>query len=239
MTEPSAARDLLCYALDFPSLIEALRGAEAVVEHVGVFKLGLELFAQSGPDGVKAIRRLGRRVFLDLKLHDIPRTVERAVMRVAELQVDYLTVHACGGTKMLLPAAQRLVSEASELKLLGVTVLTSASQSDAEEVGMCVPLADQALRLAHVAQAAGLQGLVCSPQELVAFRAQLGATIELVTPGIRPKGCETDDQQRVGTPGAAIQAGSSLLVVGRPIRDAPDPASAAAAICAEIAESLS
>lgn len=230
--------DRLCFPLDYPTLAEAERGAERVAEHVGVFKIGLELFVSAGPESVRAISRLGRKIFLDLKLHDIPETVERAVARAVELEVDYLTVHAGGGSRMLSAAAKRVTQEGSPLQLLGVTLLTSLTAADADEIGFSAPLPDQALRLARLAQNAGIPGLVCSVAELPGFRGQLGETLTLVTPGIRPANAAHDDQARVGTPASAIQAGSSLLVVGRPIRDAADPAAAARAIAAEIAAAL-
>jgi orotidine-5'-phosphate decarboxylase len=225
----------LCFPLDYPTLAEAQRGAEAVAEHVGVFKVGLELFVEAGPDAVRAIQKLGRKVFLDLKLHDIPETVERAVARAAALGVDYLTVHAAGGSQMLRPAVARLRREGSNLELLAVTMLTSLSADDATELGFSSPLPDQALRFARLAQQAGVHGLVCSVAELATFRSELGGALTLVTPGIRPAGAAHGDQKRVGTPTSAIQAGASLLVVGRPIRDASDPRAAADAIVREIA----
>ncbi len=234
----SPARDHLCFPLDFPTLSEAQRAAEAVAEHVGVFKIGLELFIQGGPEAVRAIQGLGRQVFLDLKLHDIPKTVERAVARADQLGVDYLTLHAGGGSRMLEPAQAQLQRSGSALKLLAVTMLTSLSEQDAAEIGFTDSLSEQALRLARLAQRSGCPGLVCSVHELAQFRDQLGQDMLLVTPGIRPENAAVGDQVRVGTPGSAIRRGSNLLVVGRPIRDADNPAGAAAAIEREIAAAL-
>jgi orotidine-5'-phosphate decarboxylase len=231
----SAARDRLAFPLDYPSLAEARRGAERVVASTGVLKVGLELFVREGPAAVRLGEELGAAVFLDLKLHDIPETVERAVASAAGLGVRYLTLHAAGGPRMLEGAARRVQRENSSLRLLAVTVLTSLDDADLRATGCNDGTAEQALRLARLAVASGVEGLVCSAAEVRALRQALGPDVILVTPGIRPAdSAGSDDQKRVGTPAGAIRDGSSVLVVGRPIRDAADPALAARRILEEI-----
>lgn len=233
----AGARSRLAFPLDYPTLDQARRGAEQVSASAGVLKVGLELFVSEGPKSVGLGRELGCDVFLDLKLHDIPETVERAVASAAGLGVRYLTLHASGGPRMLEAAARRAERENTGLTLLAVTVLTSLDASDLAKTGVSDSPAKHALRLALLAQQSGVRGLVCSVAEVGELRRELGPSAILVTPGIRPAGSPgSDDQKRVGTPADAIRAGSSLLVVGRPIRDAADPAAAAAAVVREIAE---
>jgi orotidine-5'-phosphate decarboxylase len=235
------AKRRLAFALDYPDLVSARAGAERVARHVGVLKVGLELFVREGPSAVRLGSDLGCELFLDLKLHDIPETVERAVASAAELGARYLTLHAAGGPRMLERAAERAVRSNTPLTLLAVTVLTSLDESDLRAVGVADGPAEQALRLARLARDCGIGGLVCSAAEVAALRAAVGAELVLVTPGIRASaapGQNPDDQKRTGTPAGAIRAGSSLLVVGRPIRDAADPAAAAADIVQEIAGAL-
>jgi orotidine-5'-phosphate decarboxylase len=236
----SEARDprrRLAFALDYPSLDEARRGAERVRDEVGVLKVGLELFVREGPAAIAVGADLGCEVFLDLKLHDIPETVERAVASAAAHGVQFLTLHAAGGRRMLEAAARR--AEGSGLVLLAVTVLTSLDGSDLADIGVAGGPKEQALRLAKLARDAGVGGLVCSSAEVCELRAELGPGMVLVTPGIRPRGADAADQKRTGTPGEAIRNGASILVVGRPIRDAADPKAAAASIVREIAEAAS
>jgi orotidine-5'-phosphate decarboxylase len=230
------ARDRLAFALDFPTLAEARQGAALVTNAVGVLKVGLELFVSEGPRAVELGRELGCEIFLDLKLHDIPETVERAVASAAAHGARYLTLHASGGPKMLAAAARRAERENTGLTLLAITVLTSLDATDLQAIGVSGSTAEHALRLARLARREGIPGMVCSALEVAALREALGPQAVLVTPGIRPQapGNGGDDQKRTGTPTAAIQAGSTLLVVGRPIRDAADPATAARAISDEI-----
>jgi orotidine-5'-phosphate decarboxylase len=238
-TDGHAARSKLAYALDFPSFAQAEEGAARVASAVGVLKVGLELFVSEGPRAVQLGQKLGCDVFLDLKLHDIPETVERAVAAAAGHGVRYLTLHAAGGPKMLAAAARRAERENSGLILLAITVLTSLDASDLAAVGVPADPGAQALRLALLAQNEGIPGMVCSAVEVAALRGALGPKAVLVTPGIRPQAqTSADDQKRTGTPASAIRAGSSLLVVGRPIRDALDPGTAAAAIRDEIQAAL-
>jgi orotidine-5'-phosphate decarboxylase len=227
-------RERLAFALDYPTLAEARAGAALVAPVVGVLKVGLELFVAEGPAAVRLGAELGSQVFLDLKLHDIPETVERAVATAGQLGARYLTLHAQGGPRMLQAAASRAEKEGAGLKLLAVTVLTSLDAADLLAVGVAASPAEHALRLGKLARSAGVHGLVCSTAEVAALRAALGPEALLVTPGIRPLGAAANDQKRVGTPASALRDGASLLVVGRPIRDANDPAAAARAILQEM-----
>jgi len=217
----------ICAALDVPDLAAAERLASRLAGHVGLFKIGLELFVAHGGAAVEAIRKFGSPIFLDLKLHDIPQTVERAARGVAALGVEYVTVHASGGAEMIRAARRAL----PRTRLLAVTVLTSLGTQDLEGIGLA---RDAVSRLARLAIAAGADGVVCSPQEVAALRVELGPAPLLVVPGIRPTGAASGDQRRTGTPAEAVRAGASILVVGRPLRDAADPAGAADAIAREI-----
>lgn len=225
---------LLCYPLDFPNVELALQGAAKVGDAVDVLKIGLELFVEAGPTVVRDVARLGKPTFLDLKLHDIPETVHRAVKRACDLGVSYLTVHAGGGPRMLNAAVEAVAQSNSALTLLGVTVLTSLDAAELAALGIPRSPAEHATHLAELGHAAGLRGFVCSPQEVGSLRQMLGPDAVLVTPGVRPTGADAGDQKRVATPAATVRAGSSMLVVGRPIRDAANPAEAAAAIRREM-----
>lgn len=209
----------ICAALDLPDPQSAAELAAKLSGHVGVFKIGLELFVAHGPAAVEKIRPFGLPIFLDLKLHDIPATVEGAARGVAKLGVQYVTVHASGGAEMIR-AAKRVLPQT---KVLAVTVLTSLEADPAE-----------VLRLARLAVDAGADGIVCAPTDVAAARKTLGEKPLLVVPGIRPAGAALGDQKRVGTPSEAVRAGASILVIGRPLRDAPDPAAAADSIAAEL-----
>jgi orotidine-5'-phosphate decarboxylase len=231
-------RDRLAFALDYPTLAEAEAGARRVAAVVGVLKVGLELFVVGGPAAVKLGTDLGSQVFLDLKLHDIPETVERAVATAGQLGARYLTLHAAGGPRMLEAAAQRAEKEGAGLKLLAVTVLTSLDASDLQAIGVTASPAEHVLRLGKLARGLGIHGLVCSTAEVRALREALGPDAILVTPGIRPAGAAVGDQKRVGTPASALKDGASLLVVGRPIRDAAEPVAAAQSILEEMSGAL-
>ncbi len=233
MTAPDPRRRL-AFALDYPSVAEARAGASAVHDAVGVLKVGLELFVREGPSALALGTELGCDVLLDLKLHDIPETVERAVASAVAHGVRYLTLHACGGRRMLEQAARR--AEGSGLCLLAVTVLTSLDDADLAELGVGEASGEHAKRLATLARDTGIGGLVCSVKEVASLRQLMGPSAVLVTPGIRPSAGASDDQKRTGTPASAIRSGASLLVVGRPIRDAADPLATARAIGREIAE---
>jgi orotidine-5'-phosphate decarboxylase len=219
-------------AIDLPSPQKALKLAEELAPVVGAFKVGKQLFVSGGPDIVRKLRATGAKVFLDLKLHDIPNTVAKAVIAATDLGVQMATVHASGGTAMLAAAENAAHEQAAMLRaepplVLAVTVLTSMDDSDLAELGIECGVQEQVLRLAKLATGAGLRGLVCSPQEIGMLRAELGDNVQLVTPGIRPATIKADDQKRTMTPAEAVQAGANWLVIGRPITGAADPKAAA------------
>jgi orotidine-5'-phosphate decarboxylase len=227
------------FALDFQSVDGARAAALAVRESVGMLKVGLELFVQAGPAAVAVGAEAGRPVFLDLKLHDIPETVERAVARASALGVRMLTVHAAGGPTMLRRAVERAHKEGHGLEILAVTVLTSFDRRDLEATGVSGDVAAQAERLARMAWDEGVRGFVCSPHEAKLLRHALGPDATLVTPGIRATAARTtDDQKRTMTASEAVAEGADWVVVGRPIRDASDPADAARGLAREVAGAL-
>lgn len=244
MTEPKVvtARDRLIFALDVNSRHEAEELAKKLVGHVGMFKVGLELYSAEGPAMVNALQRLGAPIFLDLKLHDIPTTVERSAVVASRMSIKFLTVHASGGPRMLQAACRGAREGAGTgkeaTKILAVTVLTSMELSDLDAIGLAGPVGAAATRLATIADQAGCFGVVASAREATALRHATRKEFAIVTPGIRPAGADMDDQARNETPGAAIDAGADYLVVGRPIRDAEDPAAAADAIVEEMERSL-
>lgn len=216
-------------ALDRSSRREALELVRTLGEDVGFYKVGFELFTRAGPDVVSELRSLGKRVFLDLKLHDIPHTVARAVQAAADLEVELLTVHVAGGPEMM-KAAQAAAGE--ELSLVGVTLLTSLSPNDVESAwGFSIDsIRKEVVRLAALARDSGLAGVVTSPHEASAVRRRLGRRPLIVTPGIRlPRG-KAHDQARTATPHAAVRAGATHLVVGRAVTAATDPGEAMAAL---------
>lgn len=230
-------KDRLIVALDLSSLNEALTLASHLGESVSTLKVGKQLFTAEGPAAVIAMANT-RRVFLDLKFHDIPNTVAAAVRQSAALRVSMLTVHAGGGSKMLRAAAEAARESETSPLILAVTVLTSLGDADLHELGITGSAMDQVLRLAELAQKAGCGGVVASAREAAAIRERLGPELAIVTPGVRPVGAETGDQARVVTPGDAIRAGADYLVVGRPITGAVDPAAAADRIAREISAAL-
>jgi orotidine-5'-phosphate decarboxylase len=221
----------IAVALDAPDLETASRWAALVTPHVSTVKIGLELYLRYGPSVVASIRGAsGVRVFLDLKLHDIPATVAGAARAVARLRPDVLTVHACGGREVIRAA----VAAAPDSVVAAVTVLTSLSPADLDCMGMGGPVPDAVRRLSVLAVEAGARGVVCSPQEVAGVRAEVGPDITLITAGVRPPGSAANDQARTATPEQALEAGADLLVIGRPITAAPDPGAAAAAIAARL-----
>ena len=224
----------LIVAIDTPHLAEGRALALAVRDAVGMLKIGLELFIESGAEAAALGRECDRPVFLDLKLHDIPETVERAVARVSALGVRMLTVHASGGRAMLTRAVDRAAKEGGSLQIVAVTVLTSFDDADLRSVGVARDSAEQALALARLAFDAGVRAFVCSPREARLLRSELGPSAMLITPGVRPAGTDPGDQKRVATPRQAIEDGADAVVVGRPIRDAADPLAAAWAIAREL-----
>jgi orotidine-5'-phosphate decarboxylase len=230
MTDP---RERLIVALDVSSAAEARNMVQAVGDAARFYKVGKQLFTAEGPQVVRDLLASGRKVFLDLKFHDIPNTVAGAVQEAGKLGVTMLTVHASGGGKMLL-AASEAAKATPGLKILAVTVLTSLGQEDLEKMGVRGSVQDQVLRLAALAITDGCHGVVASAQECKKLRAQFGSEFLIVTPGVRPAGSPKDDQTRVVTPAEAIAAGASHIVVGRPITAAPDPAAAASSILKEM-----
>jgi orotidine-5'-phosphate decarboxylase len=227
----SEMRERLIVALDVSTAVEAQKLVHRIGDAAGIYKVGLQLFTAEGPALVRELVNSGRRVFLDLKLHDIPNTVAHAVQSAAELGAHMLTIHASGGTAMLRAATE---AAKGRLNILAVTVLTSLNDEDMHQIGISGGLADQVLRMATLAQSSGCQGIVTSPRESSLVRKALGEGFAIVTPGVRPAGTETHDQQRIATPSQAIGNGASHIVVGRPITHASDPAQAAQAIIAEM-----
>ncbi len=229
------ARERLILALDVSSMDAARDLLARVSGQVGVVKVGLELFTACGPEAVREVRKHDLEVFLDLKLHDIPNTVAGAVRAARGLGVSMLTVHTGGGRPMLEAAAE---AAAGELRLLGVTLLTSIGAEDLEDVGLQGTPLELVLRRARLAGEAGLGGIVCSPKEVTEARGVIPETMAIVTPGIRPDGAVMGDQKRAATPGSAIADGADYLVVGRPISGAEDPGRAAAEIVGMIDAAL-
>jgi orotidine-5'-phosphate decarboxylase len=230
----------IVFALDYPSLAEARAGAESLRGCVGVLKVGLELFVKEGPAALALANAAGASLFADLKLHDIPETVERAVASLAPAGARFVTVHAAGGAAMLARAVERAARDTNgNLMVLAVTVLTSLDDTDVQAQGISGHARDHAVRLARLAWSAGVRGFVCSPTDVACVRSELGPDATLVTPGVRPAGAALQDQKRVATPEEAVARGADYVVVGRPIRDANDPAAAARAVAQEIAAGLS
>ncbi len=235
LPRPAAAAARLIAALDTPDMARAEAWATALAPHVGVLKVGLELFTALGPETVRRIGAHGP-VFLDLKLHDIPNTVAGAVRSLLPLRPAMLTLHAGGGGPMISAAREAAEKAGAERPiLLAVTVLTSMDAATLTSTGVAASPAEQVVRLARLAMAAGADGLVCSPQEVAPIRAALGQAPLLVVPGVRPAGSALGDQSRVATPREAVTAGADWIVLGRPLTQAADPAAAARAIAAELA----
>lgn len=233
-------RNPIIVALDVPGLDAALLLVERLTPVVGAFKVGKELFVSVGPEIVRRIRAAGAPVFLDLKFHDIPNTVAQAVAAATRLDVQMLTVHACGGSAMLQAAERSAHETAAKLGrpaplVLGVTVLTSLDSNALAEIGCEANVGHQVERLANLAVKSGLRGLVCSPLEIAALRQNLPEHVQLVTPGIRGPDDATDDQKRTLNAREAIAAGANWLVIGRPICAAPNPRAAAERILESLA----
>jgi orotidine-5'-phosphate decarboxylase len=227
-------RQRLIVALDVSSAAAAQKIVAAVGDSASCYKVGMQLYTAEGPRIVRDLVASGRRVFLDLKYHDIPNTVAAAVREAAGLGVSMLTVHASGGGKMLRAATEAARNSNAALMVLAVTVLTSLDDNDLDKLGVHGRVKDQVLRLAALALADGCHGVVASAQEASELRSELEGDFAIVTPGIRPAGMEPGDQARVVTPAEAIAAGASHIVVGRPITGAADPAAEARAILGQM-----
>ena len=240
MTAQRTPRERLAVALDLDGRAEAVALARRLAPAAAVMKLGLQSFVSHGPEVVREIVAGGADVFLDLKLHDIPNTVAGAAAAAARTGAFLINVHASGGREMMRAGAEaaREAAEAAGLKrplVIAVTVLTSLDAAALREVGLHGTPAEAAVRLAALTREAGLDGVVCSADEIAAIRSACGPDFLLVVPGVRPAGAAVGDQKRVATPAAAIGAGADILVVGRPITGAPDPLTAARAVVEEIA----
>lgn len=226
-------KNRLAVALDFPTAKSALDLVDQLSGSCQWFKVGMELYYATGNAFVETLRNRGFNVFLDLKLHDIPNTVAGAIRSATQAGASLLTIHAGGGPAMMTAAAEAAQAPGSP-RLLAVTVLTSMDAAQLAAVGVTSTPADQVLRLAKLAQQSGINGMVCSPEEAGILRSELGSGPLLVIPGIRPAGSDVGDQKRIATPTIAIERGASMLVVGRPITRATNPAEAAESILKEI-----
>jgi orotidine-5'-phosphate decarboxylase len=232
-------RERLIFALDVEHFGEAQKLVGLLKGHVGLFKVGKQLFTHSGPKVIDMIRNKGERVFLDLKFHDIPNTVARAGEEATKLGSTMFTVHSMGGYEMMKGAVESSKNTAKQLNIpkpliLAVTILTSMDEATLEEVGIKTPLEEQVARLATLAKRAGVSGVVASPREISLIRDHCESDFLIVTPGVRPASAAKDDQKRTLTPGEAIRAGANYIVVGRPIKEADDPVRAADEIVEEI-----
>ena len=233
--------DKLILALDVKEEAQALAWADRLHDKVGFFKIGKQLFTSAGPTVVRETTKRGGHVFLDLKFHDIPNTVAAASIEAVRLGVKMFNVHALGGYEMMARAAEATHKEAEKLGiekpiLIAVTILTSTDEPGLKEVGILEPIKDEVRRLARLAQKAGLNGVVASPQEIRLVKESCGSDFVVVTPGVRPAFASLDDQKRVMTPYEAVKAGADYLVVGRPITNAEDPVKAADLIAGEMCQ---
>jgi orotidine-5'-phosphate decarboxylase len=230
------ARKKIIFALDVNGVSEIDRYAGMLSGMVGMFKVGKELFTSCGPEAVRAVQRHGGQVFLDLKYHDIPNTVAKAMLEAARLGVQLTNLHALGGAEMMETAASAVRKEFGDdrPRLLAVTILTSSTAETLRGVGIDHPVEEMVVRLARLAQGAGMDGVVASPMEIGLIRAACGPDFLIVTPGVRPSFSTADDQKRIMTPAEAVSAGADYLVVGRPIAQAKDPVDAADLIADEI-----
>jgi orotidine-5'-phosphate decarboxylase len=227
----ASARDRLIVALDVPTQTEALKLVRELSPEVGFFKIGLQLYTAGGPEIVRAVLATGAKVFLDLKLHDIPNTVGKAVKSAGRLGVQMLTIHLSGGEEMIRAAVD---GRQHNVSILGVTVLTSASEQTLRETGVSDEINNHVLRLAKLGVTTGIDGVVASPHEIKMLRAEFGDRMKIIVPGIRPTWSEAGDQKRVMTPLEAFQNGADYLVIGRPITAHPSPRAALARILGEL-----
>lgn len=234
------ARNKIIFALDVAGLEDIDRWADKLSGNVGMFKVGKELFTACGPAAVKAVQRHGGQVFLDLKYHDIPNTVAHAMCEAARLGVQLANLHALGGGEMMETAVNAVHKEcggADRPRLLAVTILTSSTVQTLQQVGIEHSVQDMVVRLARLAKASGMDGVVASPLEIGLIREACGPDFLIVTPGVRPSFASVDDQKRIMTPAEAVSSGADYLVIGRPIAKADDPVAAAERITSEIVES--
>lgn len=241
--QQAEAKQRLIFALDVASLAEVKTYVTLLKDEVGLFKVGKQLFLHGGPQVVRSIQQKGGRVFLDLKFHDIPRTVANASIEAARLGVQMVNLHAAGGFTMMHETASAVTRTCKgeglrRPTLLAVTVLTSLDKADLKRTGIGATVENQVARLATLAQEAGMDGVVASPREIVRLRRECGKNFLLVVPGVRSQGETWDDQKRVLTPEEAMAAGANYIVVGKPIRDAQDPRMAARHIVQEISRGL-
>jgi len=225
------AAENIIVALDLPTKKEALELVEELDGQISFFKIGLQLYTAEGPEIVRAVSSTGSKVFLDLKLHDIPNTVARAVESGGRLGAQMLTVHLSGGSEMIRAAT---TARANNMLLLGVTVLTSSTEETLREIGIASGVADQVLRLAKLGVDAGIDGVVASPHEIKPLRREFAHKMKIVVPGIRPSGAEPGDQRRIMTLREALEAGADYLVIGRPVTGHQNPREALAKILDEL-----
>lgn len=231
------AREKIIFALDVNEFSDVEKWASLLAPHVGMFKIGKQLYTACGPAAVRMIQKCGGEVFLDLKFHDIPNTVAMATLEGARLGVKLVNLHALGGYEMMARTMETLDKEFKgdeRSKVLAVTILTSSTEETLREVGIDHPVQDMVVRLAKLAKKAGIDGVVASPQEVSLIREACGEKFLIVTPGVRPSFAEVNDQKRIMTPAEAVRAGADYLVIGRPISAASDPVAAAEKIIKEI-----
>lgn len=231
------ARSKIIFALDINEFSDVEKWASLLAPHVGMFKIGKQLYTACGPAAVRMIQKCGGEVFLDLKFHDIPNTVAMATLEGARLGVKLVNLHALGGYEMMARTMETLDKEfkgEERSKVLAVTILTSSTEETLREVGIDHPVQDMVVRLAKLAKKAGIDGVVASPQEVSLIREACGEEFLIVTPGVRPSFAEVNDQKRIMTPAEAVRAGADYLVIGRPISAASDPVAAAEKIIEEI-----
>ena len=230
---PSTAKEKIIVAIDAPDADAAKRLADPLLGEGCLFKIGLQLFTAEGPSIVRDFKKLGARVFLDLKFHDIPNTAKEAIHSAASLGAEMTTIHLCGGPRMVADSVA--AAEGSGMLVLGVTVLTSMDADSLAAVGVSASPENQVVHLAGMGRQQGLKGVVASPREILPLRKNFGEDLVIVTPGVRPTGSDLGDQKRVMTPAEAVRAGASYLVIGRPITSAPSPVEALRAIEDEMA----
>jgi len=233
-----APKERLIVALDVDNLIEATRLVNQLIDYVGIFKVGAQLFTSAGPEAIKMIQDKGGKVFLDLKYHDIPNTVAQTTKIIAKLGVFMYTIHTLGGKEMMKATVDAISTQQTKPLVIGVSILTSLTQEGLKDIGITKNLNDEVIALAKLAQLSGLDGIVASTHEVREIRTQCGSNFIIVTPGIRPAGSNLDDQKRVATPKEAIADGADFIVVGRPIITAKNPVKVVNQIIKELSISI-